>query len=209
MVFLFLFLKPHSLFKRPTSYIIEASNGSLLSASIANDGQWRFPASTSVPEKFKQCIIHFEDKRFYEHIGVDVLAMGRAIEQNFNAGKIVSGGSTITMQVVRISGKRKRNIWQKMIEVVLAARLELTNSKEDIMNLYASNAPFGTNVIGLEAAAWRYYGRDPDALSWGEMATLAVLPNSPSLVRPGKNTSKLIRKRNDLIDKLYENIKAA
>jgi penicillin-binding protein 1C len=174
----------------------------LLSASIASDGQWRFPLTDSVPDKFVKCIVAFEDQRFFSHPGVDALAMGRAMQQNIKSRKIVSGGSTLTMQVIRLSRKQKRSIFQKVIEAWLAVRLEFTHSKVEIINLYASNAPFGSNVVGLSAASWRYYGRKADQLSWGEMATLAVLPNSPSLVHPGKNSIILLRKRNDLLDKL-------
>ncbi|WP_316829218.1 penicillin-binding protein 1C [Pedobacter aquatilis] len=202
LLLIFLFSLPAKLFKSPTSFVIEASNGNLLSAAIASDGQWRFPVADSVPVKFKDCIIAFEDKRFYHHFGVDFLAMSRAMQQNFKAKSVVSGGSTLTMQVIRLSRKQDRTIWQKLLEVILALRLELKYSKEEIIGLYAANAPFGSNVVGLEAASWRYYGRDAKTLSWGEMATLAVLPNSPSLVHPGKNSSRLIKKRNDLLDKL-------
>ncbi|SFA40266.1 penicillin-binding protein 1C [Pedobacter suwonensis] len=198
----FLFSLPSKLFKTPTSYVIEASNGHLLSAAIASDGQWRFPVANRVPVKFKDCIIAFEDKRFYSHFGVDVLAMSRAMRQNLRAKSVVSGGSTLTMQVIRLSRKQDRTIWQKLLEVILAFRLEMRYSKEEIIGLYAANAPFGSNVVGLEAASWRYYGRDAKTLSWGEMATLAVLPNSPSLVHPGKNSTRLVKKRNDLLDKL-------
>jgi penicillin-binding protein 1C len=198
----FWFALPSGLFASPTSYVVEASNGELLSASIAKDGQWRFPVADSIPEKFAECIVAFEDKRFYSHPGVDVLAMSRAMRQNWRAKSVVSGGSTLSMQVIRLSRRESRTIWQKLIEVLLSLRLELTHSKTDILKLYTANAPFGSNVVGLEAASWRYFNRSPETLSWGEMATLAVLPNSPSLVHPGKNSVKLIKKRNDLLDKL-------
>ena len=202
VLLVFLFSLPSKLFKSPTSFVIEANNGNLLSAAIASDGQWRFPIADSVPVKFQSCIIAFEDKRFNNHIGIDFLAMSRAMKQNFIAKGVVSGGSTLTMQVIRLSRKQDRTIWQKLLEVILAMRLEIKYSKQEIIGLYAANAPFGSNVVGLEAASWRYYGRDPKTLSWGEMATLAVLPNSPSLVHPGKNSPRLIKKRNDLLDKL-------
>lgn len=200
----FLLALPKTLFKSPTSYVIEASNGHLLSAAIAADGQWRFPVADSVPEKFKKCIIAFEDKRYYQHFGIDFLAMSRAMHQNWKAKSVVSGGSTLSMQVIRLSRKQDRTLWQKLLEVILALRLELKYNKEEIIGLYAANAPFGSNVVGLEAASWRYYGRNAESLSWGEMATLAVLPNSPSLVHPGKNSARLIKKRNDLLDKLVK-----
>lgn len=198
----FWFLLPSKLFLNPTSYVVEASNGELLSAAIAKDGQWRFPVADTIPQKFQQCIVAFEDKRFFTHPGIDFLAMARAMRQNLKAKSVVSGGSTLTMQVIRLSRRESRTFWQKLIEVILAFRLELTHSKTEILKLYAANAPFGSNVVGLEAASWRYFGRSAGSLSWGEMATLAVLPNSPSLVHPGKNSAKLIKKRNDLLDKI-------
>ena len=202
---LFIFSLPNPLFNKPTSFVIEDYEGKLLSASIASDGQWRFPISNLVPIKFEKCITTFEDKRFFYHPGIDPLAMVRAIKQNILGKKVVSGGSTITMQVIRLSRGKKRNIWQKLIEIILAIRLECSNRKKTILSLYAANAPFGSNVVGLDAAAWRYFGRSADKLSWGEMSALAVLPNSPTLVHPGKNRSVLLRKRNELIDKLIAN----
>lgn len=203
LLLLFWFCLPKPLFKNPTSYVIDDADGQLLGAAIAADGQWRFPPNANVPDKFKQCIIAFEDKRFMHHPGVDILALGRAIKQNLHSGKVTSGGSTITMQVIRLATKHKRTVWNKLKEIFMAMRLEAGYSKEEILSLYASNAPFGTNVIGLDAAAWRYFGRSPDKLSWGEMAAMAVLPNSPSLVHPGKNRMVLQKKRNLLLDKLY------
>jgi penicillin-binding protein 1C len=195
---------PKRLFSSPTSFVIDDDAGQLLGASIASDGQWRFPHNSEVPEKFKKCIIAFEDKRFEHHPGFDPLAFSRAIRQNIRLKRVTSGGSTITMQVIRLATHHKRNIWNKTEEIFMAMRLELGYSKDEILALYASNAPFGSNVIGLDAASWRYFGRSPDKLSWGEMAALAVLPNSPSLVHPGKNRKILLKKRNLLIDKLQK-----
>ncbi|WP_143304598.1 penicillin-binding protein 1C [Chitinophaga vietnamensis] len=199
------FCLPSQLFPNPTSFVLEDNNGDLLNASIANDGQWRFPYSAHVPEKFVKCIVAYEDKRFWYHWGVDPMAIGRAVKQNLGGRKVVSGGSTLTMQVIRLSRNKPRNIWQKMVEAVLATRLEFAASKKKIIALYAANAPFGGNVVGLEAAAWRYYGRKADQLSWGEMAALAVLPNSPTLVHPGRNRQTLMAKRNQLLRKLWHN----
>ena len=198
------FCLPDPLFQSPTSYVIEDAQGELLGATIAADGQWRFPYNENVPEKFRQCIISFEDSRFNYHPGIDPLAVLRAIKQNIQSAQTVSGGSTITMQVIRLSRNKNRNIFQKLIESILAVRLEIARSKKSILALYASHAPFGSNVVGLDAAAWRYYGRGPDKLSWGETAALAVLPNAPSLVHPGKNRESLLKKRNRLLDKLQE-----
>lgn len=192
--------------QRPYSTVLYSNNGSLLGAKIASDEQWRFPELDSVPHKFKQSIIYFEDQYFYKHPGVNPLSLLRALKQNVKAGKIVSGGSTITMQLIRIIyDNPNRTIWQKSKETVKALKLELKYSKEEILKKYASNAPFGGNIVGLEAAAWRYYGRNPDQLSWAESATLAILPNAPSLIRPGKNMPDLLRKRNFILHKLLIN----
>ena len=203
-VLLFWFCLPNPLFKSPTSYVIDDANGNLLGAAIASDGQWRFPPNDEVPEKFKQCIITFEDKRFMHHPGFDVLALGRAFKQNFGSRKVESGGSTISMQVIRLATKDRRTYLNKLKEIFMAMRLECGYNKSEILSLYASNAPFGSNVVGLDAASWRYFGRSPDKLSWGEMAAMAVLPNAPSLVNPGKNRATLLKKRNMLLDKLVQ-----
>ncbi len=202
----FYFCLPSKLFNAPTCYVIEDKDGSLLNASIAADGQWRFPYDENVPDKFVQCITTFEDKRFYSHPGVDVIAFARAALRNLKSKEVVQGGSTLTMQVIRLSRhENNRSIWEKMIESIQSVRLECSYSKKQIMALYASEAPFGSNVVGLDAASWRYYGRSPKKLSWGEMAALAVLPNAPALVHPGKNRDVLLKKRNALLDKLAEN----
>lgn len=200
------FSLPKTLFKESYSTTLYSSNGTLLSASIAPDGQWRFPLTDSVPEKFAKALITFEDKRFYSHPGVDVLSLGRAIRQNLKAGRVVSGGSTITMQVIRLAREQKsRTIFEKLVESILATRLELARSKDEVIALYAAHAPFGGNVVGLQAACWRYFGRSPRTLSWAEAAMLAVLPNAPSLIHPGKNRSLLKQKRDRLLDKLHQN----
>jgi len=203
ILLLFWFSLPERLFTSPTSFVISDKDGNLLNAAIAADGQWRFPYNKNVPEKFSDCITTFEDKRFYYHPGIDPVAICRAIKQNFSNHKTISGGSTLTMQVIRLyKQNNKRTIWHKLTESLLAVRLECSYSKRSILALYASNAPFGSNVVGLDAAAWRYFGRPASMLSWGEMAALAVLPNAPSLVHPGKNRAVLLRKRNELLDKL-------
>jgi len=202
----FCLLLPAKLFNAPTSFVLTDAKGNLVDACIASDGQWRFPYNSNVPDKFTKCITTFEDKRFYYHLGIDPLAMCRAIWQNSRNKKTISGGSTITMQTVRLFKEHPhRNIWNKLTEGILALRLECSYKKKSILALYASNAPFGSNIVGLDAASWRYFGRGPNQLSWGEMAALAVLPNAPSLVHPGKNRKILLRKRNELLDKLLAN----
>ncbi len=202
----FCFCLPSPLFEDPTSMVLEDRDGNLLGARIGADGQWRFPHNDSVPDKFRKAIVEFEDRRFYSHVGVDPKAIVRAVKQNFSAGKVVSGGSTLSMQVIRISRKGKpRTVFQKIIEIILATRLEIKYSKDEILAFYASNAPFGGNVVGIDAASWRYFGKNPKLLSWAEAATLAVLPNSPSLIHPGRNRKALFEKRNRLLDRLLRN----
>ncbi|HCM75470.1 MAG TPA: penicillin-binding protein 1C, partial [Cytophagales bacterium] len=201
----FIFCLPDPLFEDPYSTVLEDRNENLLSASIAEDGQWRFPQQSHVPEKFKSAIILFEDKRFFSHLGIDPIAISRAIRQNLKAGKIVSGGSTLSMQVIRLSRKNHaRTFLEKVIEMILATRLELSYSKSEILAMYAAHAPFGGNVVGIEAAAWRYFGRKLDDLSWAESAMLAVLPNNPSLIHLGKNRDRLKEKRDRLLERLME-----
>jgi len=191
------------LFTDPYSTLLLSNDGQLLSASISRDGQWRFPASDTVNSKVKTCVLEFEDRNFYYHPGVNPFALVRAAWQNLTSDRILSGGSTITMQVIRLSRQRKgRTFGQKILEILMATRLELSSSKTKILALWCAHAPFGGNVVGLEAASWRYYGRSPETLSWAEAATLAVLPNAPSLIFPGKNHHLLLQKRNRLLKHL-------
>ena len=222
---------PRDLFSGvPYSTVVEASGGELLGARVAEDGQWRFPPADTVPRRYAVCLVQFEDRHFYAHRGVNPAAIARAALQNLRSGRTVSGGSTITMQVIRLSraaGARaamngsskkqghsesrhqgavrgaERTLREKMIEAFLATRLELRCQKEEILALYASHAPFGGNVVGIEAASRRYFGRPASELSWAEAATLAVLPNSPSLIHPGRNRAALERKRNRILSRLY------
>jgi len=205
MVIAYYFCLPDQLFNNPYSTSITARNGELLSAHIADDGQWRFRSQDSIPYKFEQSIIYFEDEYFYYHPGFNPVSLARAAFQNIKSGEIKSGGSTLSMQVIRMAFNRDRTIWNKLIETIQATRLELRYSKKEILNLYAGHAPFGGNVVGIEAAAWRYFGRPSHQLSWSESALLAVLPNAPALIHPGKNRDALLRKRNVLLDKLFSN----
>ncbi|MCB0372599.1 MAG: transglycosylase domain-containing protein [Muricauda sp.] len=193
---LWLFCLPKNLFEDPTSTVVNSSDGSLIGARIANDGQWRFPQMDSVPERFKQSVLLFEDEYFYRHPGFNPISILKAIGHNLTK-ESRRGGSTITQQVIRLSRKNKpRTYWEKGIEIFLATRLEFRYSKEDILRLYTSHTPYGGNVVGLETAAWRYFGIPSHELSWGQSAALAVLPNAPSLIFPGKNEQAFLNKRN-------------
>ena len=200
------FCLPKQLFKDPTATVITSKNNTLLGSQIAEDGQWRFPHNDSIPEKFKICIVQFEDEYFYKHPGFNPISIYKALSDNFKSGKVKRGGSTLTQQVIRLSRKgKKRTYFEKLKELILATRLEFRYSKNKILTYYTSNAPFGGNVVGLDAASWRYFNRNANELSWSESATLALLPNAPSLIYPGKNQEKLLIKRNRLLKKLLEN----
>jgi penicillin-binding protein 1C len=202
---IFWFSLPQPLFNVSYSSLLQSRDGVLLGARISADQQWRFPLSSSVPPKFQQCLIHYEDKRFFGHPGVDPLALARAMVLNLQHGRVVSGGSTLTMQVLRLArGNPGRTYLEKLTEMALALRLELSASKPEILSLYAAHAPFGGNVVGLEAAAWRYFGRDPAQLSWAESCMLAVLPNNPALIHPGRNRQQLQAKRDTLLKRLQQ-----
>jgi penicillin-binding protein 1C len=157
-----------------------------------------------VATKVASAIVAYEDKRFYRHPGVDPIALTRALYLNLRHRRVVSGGSTITMQAIRLARDNPdRGYREKLIEMLWALRLELQASKSEILALYAAHAPFGGNVVGVEAASWRYFGRGPDDLSWAEASTIAVLPNSPALIHPGKNRESLKRKRDALLERLH------
>lgn len=189
---------------KPSSFVLFDENQELLGARIATDGQWRFPKMESVPNKFKLSLFVFEDKDFESHIGIDFTSLGRAVIQNVKEKRVVSGASTLTMQLMRMHyPKADRNILQKIKEMTLALKKELHFSKNDILLDYCTHAPFGGNVVGLETASWRYFGKSPDKLSWSESCLLAVLPNAPSLIHPGKNRERLKVKRNNLLGKLF------
>ena len=205
LVILLMTIGQYSMPSMAYSTVVNDRSGNLLNASIASDGQWRFPVTDSVPHKMESCIRLFEDEYFYYHPGINPFSIARAAYHNIRAGVRTSGASTITMQLARMLRGRDRTFLQKLIEMGLALRLELSYSKTDILRYYASFAPFGGNVVGMDAASWRYFGRPAHLLSWSESATLAVLPNQPGLIYPGEKASLLKKKRNFLLKKLLDN----
>ncbi|PKL26393.1 MAG: penicillin-binding protein 1C [Spirochaetae bacterium HGW-Spirochaetae-3] len=189
----------------PYSNAVYAESGELLGAKAASDGQWRLAASSAAPARYTEALVAYEDRRFYGHAGFDPLAIARAALSNVRAGRIVSGGSTITMQAARLSREPGPRDWgSKLAELWAAVRLELRHDKADIVELYARNAPYGGNVVGLQAAGFRWFGRPTVDLTWAEAASLAVLPNSPGLVHPGRSRDELRRKRDALLASLAE-----
>ncbi len=204
---------PASIYSTPYASLLLARDGSLLGASIAADQQWRFAPVDQLPDKYKKSLLLFEDRHFYRHPGINPLSIARALRGNISAGKVTSGGSTLTMQLARllrqeIYGPDEKNngrtLGNKIQEAALAVKLEWRFSKEDLLIHYTSHAPYGGNIVGLRAAAWRYFGRSPEYLSWSESALLAVLPNSPALIHPGRQRDLLLQKRNRLLQRLHE-----
>lgn len=176
----------------------------LLDVQLAADQQWRmFYQGSTVPDRYQQALLHFEDRHFFYHPGINPLAIGRAIWNNVTKQQVVSGASTITMQLARLSyGKTDRNFSQKLREAWLALQLEWHYDKHQLLVMYASLAPFGGNVVGLQSASWWYFGREPASLSWAEAALLAVLPNNPGALYPGRSNEPLRAKRNRLLTQL-------
>lgn len=195
---------PKPLINAPFATTLLDENNHLLGAQIASDEQWHFKLNEELNQKYIISVINFEDKRFFNHIGVDFIALARALYTDIKHGRIVSGGSTITMQLARISQENKpRTIIQKLLEIWLAIRIEIQYSKNEILRMYAESAPFGGNTVGISAASWRYFGRSIKQLSWAEATLLAVLPNAPSLMHLTKSRKVLKRKRDKLLTKLY------
>lgn len=198
------FLLPVPLFQSSYSTVILDREQRVLGVRVADDEQLRFRGIDYLPAKYAVAVMSFEDKRFMLHNGVDWLALGRACLQNLSSRRIVSGGSTLSMQVIRLSrGNPPRTLWEKAKEVLLTLRLEQSYTKGQILCMYASHAPFGGNVVGIKAASLKYFNREPEQLSWAEAALLAVLPNAPSLIFPGKNNTLLKQKRDGLLKKMH------
>ncbi len=189
------------------SAVLLDKHDAFLSAKVACDGQWRFPITKKLPETYKQALIFYEDKNFYRHFGIDPFALVRAFYQNLKNGKVISGASTISMQLARLCLKNKsRSIFTKLEEMYLTIGFEFLYSKEKILQLYSGLAPFGSNVVGLETAIWKYYHKRLEDLSWAEASLFAVLPNQPSMLHLSKNREKLLLKRNRLLRDLNNSI---
>ena len=186
------------------SKTVLGSDGELLRAYLAPDGRWRLPASrTDVDPRFLEALLAYEDKRFYDHRGVDPLAMTRAFYQFATRGEIISGGSTITMQVARLlEPRRKRSLYAKYRQMVRALQLEQAYSKDDILALYLTLAPYGGNLEGIRAASFAYFGKEPRRLTLGETALLVALPQSPEYRRPDRHPDHARAARNRVLDRI-------
>lgn len=157
-------------------------------------------------EKYIIALIILEDKKFWGHLGIDTWAVLRAVKDNMLAKRITSGASTLTMQTSRLLyNNQPRTLFQKIKEALLAIKLELQHGKTGVIACYANIAPFGGNVVGLETAMFRWYGRDLQDATWAEAAVLALLPNNPGNISLESYRDVLLHKRNLLLEKLYKN----
>jgi len=168
--------------------------------------KWRFGVDISkLDPLYVESLINFEDKRFWSHWGVDPIAMIRAIGQLIRYRHIVSGGSTITMQLAKLLDPKPRTISSKLAEIIVAIQLELHYSKREILEAYLTLAPYGGNIEGIVAASMRYFGKQPSALSPDEVALLVSLPKSPESNRPDRHPQKAKRARDRVLDIIYHN----
>ncbi|MCR9249268.1 MAG: penicillin-binding protein 1C [bacterium] len=186
------------------SQIILASDSSVMRVFLNENEQICLHPSLQkqVPNHLKVAVINYEDQYFESHLGFNPVSLVRAIYLNLTENRIVSGGSTITMQVARMQSNYPRTYLNKIKEILRAIKIETRYSKEDILKEYLNNAPYGSNVRGYTAASFKYFGKKPSQLTWGEASTLAVLPNAPGIIFPTKNTSELEEKRNQLLKSL-------
>lgn len=184
-----------------TSVTVLDRNGKLLRAYTVADGRWRLPVRLrDVDPRFITHLLAFEDKRFYQHHGVDLRAMARAFGQTVANGRVVSGGSTLTMQVARLlEGGGTGRINAKMRQTRLALALERVLSKQQILELYLHLAPYGGNIEGVRAASLTYFGKEPRRLTPAQAALLVALPQSPETRRPDRHADRALAARNGVL----------
>ncbi len=180
---------------RDAGAVVVARDGTPLRAFADRDSVWRYPVrSDEVSPLYLQALLNYEDRWFWRHPGINPAAMLRAAGQWLRSGRVVSGGSTLTMQVARIldtqPGGHRRDLWTKTRQVLRALQLEVHLSKTEILELYLNRAPFGGTVEGVEAASWAYLGKPSSRLSHAEAALLTVLPQSPSRLRPDREPER-------------------
>ncbi|QDW38930.1 penicillin-binding protein 1C [Bradyrhizobium sp. KBS0727] len=182
-------------------------NGKLLRAYAMADGRWRLPvdAKTAVDPGYLKLLLAYEDRRFRAHGGIDPLALGRAAWQLVTSGHIVSGGSTITMQLARLmEPRRERSVYAKLRQMVRAVQIERQLSKDEILDLYLTLAPFGGNLEGIRAASIAYFGKEPKRLSLAEAALLVALPQSPERRRLDRYPQAAHAARDRVLDRMVE-----
>ncbi len=185
------------------STLVLARDGTPLRAFVSVDGVWRYPVTPAdVSPLYVQALLGYEDRWFFQHPGVNPLALVRAVYQTLRYGEIISGGSTLTMQVARLIEPIPRHIGGKLKQIVRALQIERRLSKAEILTIYLERAPFGGTVEGVEAASWAYLGKPSKQLSRAEAALLAVLPQAPSRLRPDRHPEAARLARDKVLDRL-------
>ena len=179
-------------------------NGALLRAYLTSEGRWRLAATRNdVDPRYLDALLAYEDKRFPSHRGLDPLALGRAAYQLVSQGHIVSGGSTLTMQVARLlEPRRERSLDAKIRQALRAVQLEAALSKDEILTLYLTLAPYGGNLEGARAASLAYFGKEPRRLTLGQAALLVALPQAPEARRPDRFPQAAKRARDRVLDRI-------
>jgi penicillin-binding protein 1C len=186
-----------------SAQLVRSASGEILWGFLAEDGSWRFRTRRAdVDPSYLAALIAYEDRRFRAHAGVDVIALGRSLVEGMRRGRVVSGGSTLTMQVVRLLEPRPRSVSAKIEQIFKAIKLERTHSKDDILDLYLTLAPFGGNVEGVRAASLMYFGKEPRHLLLSEAAALVALPQSPETRRPDRHPRAAEEARNRVLGML-------
>lgn len=189
--------------QRDTSTLVTDRDGTPLRAFADKEGVWRYPTDVdAVSPLYLEALLGYEDRWFWRHPGVNPVAMLRAAGQWLRHGRIVSGGSTLTMQVARILDPHTRTPWGKLKQVLRALQLEAHLDKRQILQLYLERAPYGGTIEGVEAASWAYLGKPAARLSHAEAALLAVMPQAPSRLRPDRHPEAARRGRDKLLGRL-------
>lgn len=190
----------------PDCQVVEYRDGSLAHVFLSPDEKWRIAVDPgAVDPAYLQALLRLEDKRFYRHPGVDPVAVGRALAKNIFRGRVVSGASTLSMQLARVLEPRPRSLSAKLLQTLRALQLEVRLSKREILAAYLRYLPFGHNLEGVEAAAWGYFGHSSRALTAAEIATLLAVPQDPvhRVPAPG-HEARLRRARDAIAARLYE-----
>lgn len=187
----------------PLSRVVTARDGTVLYAARAADGQWRMPLDAAdISPSLRRAVLFKEDRWFYYHPGINVLAVARAMTGNVVAGRRLSGASTITMQVARMLRPGPRTYRRKLAEMFRALQLEAHYSKDQILHMYLNLVPYGSNIQGVKAASVLYFGKMPDHLSPAEIATLVVIPNRPNSLVPGRHNAAIMAARKKWLNRL-------
>ncbi len=185
--------------------MVMSREGDLMKAFLSKDDKWRMKCSVKeLPPELLKAFIYKEDRYFYFHPGINPFSMIRAAFNNVVYHKRTSGASTITMQAVRLLEPRQRTINSKIIESFRALQLEMHYSKDEILALYLDLVPYGSNIEGVQAASWLYFGKKPSLLSDAQMVTLVVIPNKPTSLKPGKNNELLVFQRNKWLHHFFD-----